>query len=106
MDTTHQGYKRYESGTYHYVMCYEVREMKKHTVFLSGARREERSVFFFFHLSSSNYLTIYYAISNYYAYLTIQISLHSFKYSSKIGEIFNFIDNYSDLQIPHLKKLW
>ena len=80
--------------------------MKKHTVFLSGARGEERSVFFFFHLSSSNYLTIYYVISNYYAYLTVEISLHSFKYSSKIGEIFNFIDNYSDLQILHLKKLW
>ena len=39
-------------------------------------------------------------------HLTIEISLHSFKYSSKTGTIFNFIDNYSDLQIPHLKTFW
>ena len=36
MHTTHQSYKKYES--IYYVMCYEVKEMKKHTVFLSDVR--------------------------------------------------------------------
>ena len=78
---------------YHYVMCCEVR---KHTVFLSSERGRRQDHLPLLDLSSSIvYLNAY----------LVEICLHHFKHFSKIGDIFNFIDNYSDLQIPHLKTL-
>ena len=62
------------------MICYEVKGMKKHTVFLSDARgRGEECL----PLLSS---ILFYPVSI-NTYLTTEISLHSFKHSSEIREI-------------------